>query len=74
MAIYTKDELDKILNKEVEIVLGDMDDDNFSFKGKVISYILDSENSDSLKSFVFHTEHGAIKQFDFTLLIEIREL
>ena len=37
MSNFTKEEIDALLQKEVEIQISD-DDDTFSFKGKIVSY------------------------------------
>ena len=75
MPTYTKKELDELLNKEVEIILGDEDDDDtFSFKGKLIGYTMSSEDYDKVDEFCFHTNHGAIKKFNIANLKEVRLL
>ncbi len=75
MLKYTTEELDKILNKEVEIVLGEIDDDDdFSFKGKIISYNIENESTNNPSDFCFHTVHGAIKTFNISSLKNIKIL
>ncbi len=77
MSKYTKEELDKLLNKEVELILGEIDDDVddfFSFKGKIISYNIGNDNPEIPEDLVFHTRHGAIKTFDFEKLKDIKVL
>jgi len=70
MSNFTKEEIDALLQKEVEIQISD-DDDTFSFKGKIVSYNTDE---DSLSSFFFHTRHGSIKEFKFDILKEVKVL
>ncbi len=77
MSKYTKEELDKLLNKEVELILGEIDDDVddfFSFKGKIISYNIGNDKPNIPKDLVFHTRHGAIKRFSFEKLKDIKVL
>ena len=76
MSKYTKEELDEIIQKEVEIILGDSDDDEdtFSFKGKMISFNMAEEDPNIPTDFCFHTYHGAIKKFNFSNLKNIRIL
>ena len=75
MSEYTKEELDELIQKEVEIVLGDTDDDDtFSFKGKIVSFSMAEEDPDLPAEFCFHTYHGAIKKFNFSNLKNIRIL
>jgi hypothetical protein len=76
MSKYTKEELDEIIDKEVEIVLGEInnDEDTFSFKGKIISYNTAAEDPNLPADFYFHTEHGAIKKINFSSLKNIRIL
>ncbi len=75
MAAFTKKEIEEKTNKEVEIVLGELNDDEvFSYKGKIISFNVDDEYSNSLVDFCFHTQDGAIKTFNFNNLKKIRLL
>jgi hypothetical protein len=71
MVKYTKEELNQWLHKEVEIVLGEEEEeDTFSFKGKIVSFNMENENGD----FCFYTDHGAIKKFNFSNLKNIKVL
>ncbi len=55
---YTKEELDDIMHKEVEIMLGEInDDDNFTYKGKIISYKMAVNDPNRPADFCFHTIH-----------------
>ncbi|MGQ1787256.1 MULTISPECIES: hypothetical protein [unclassified Saccharicrinis] len=72
---YTAKDLENILNKEVEIGVGDIDDEDiFTFKGKMVGYSVAADNPDLPVDFHFHTDHGAIKHFDFSVLKIIRVL
>ncbi len=73
MINYTKKDLDELIQKEVEIQLGD-EDEVFAFKGKIISYNTDSNDAEVLSDFCFHTVHGAIKTFSFNNLKDIKVL
>ncbi len=73
MINYTKEELEELIQKEVEIELGD-EDEVFTFKGKIISYNADGNDSEVLSDFCFHTVHGAIKTFSFSNLKDIKVL
>ena len=73
---YTKEYLDKIIHKEIEIGIGDTDSDEvtFTFKGKMISFSLGFDETDVPTDFYFHTDYGSIKHFDFAYLKSIRVL
>ncbi|TLX74594.1 hypothetical protein E9993_11775 [Labilibacter sediminis] len=73
---YSKEYLDKILNQEVEISLidEDSDEDQYAYKGKIISYNSAEENTNVPVDFYFHSDHGNIKRIKMKYLKGIRIL